>query len=246
MSESCPYPALPPPVHVPLSVIPEHPCPYLPGRRAELRAFVTQSLPTELYHEFMNAAFRRAGELFYQPICRGCRACVPIRVLVADFRPSKSQRRCRRRNADLSCQIGPPTPTDQKFELYRRYLKARHPGPMASDSRAGFEQFLYNSPVQSVELCHRDRRGRLLAVGICDICSRSLSSVYFYFDPAESRRGLGTLGALVEIDLAASLGIEHYYLGYWIAGCRSMEYKSSFRPCQFLHPDGIWRDHPPQ
>jgi arginine-tRNA-protein transferase len=110
------------------------------------------------------------------------------------------------------------------------------------ESTAEFEAFLCESPTDTIELSYRDRSGLLLAVGILDVCSRSLSSVYFYFDPSQPRRGLGTFGALMEIQLARSRGILHYYLGYWIDGCRGMSYKNSFRPYQILSADGIWRN----
>jgi arginine-tRNA-protein transferase len=80
-----------------------------------------------------------------------------------------------------------------------------------------------------------------LAVGICDVCPSSLSSVYFYFDPSESARSLGTYGALREIEATRRMDIPYYYLGYWIKGCGAMEYKSNFAPNEILHPDGVWR-----
>jgi arginine-tRNA-protein transferase len=83
--------------------------------------------------------------------------------------------------------------------------------------------------------------GKLLAVGICDVSRRALSSVYFYFDPAEYKRSLGTFGALREIAFAHDAGIPYYYLGYFIEPCRSMRYKAEFRPFELLHADGQWR-----
>ena len=65
--------------------------------------------------------------------------------------------------------------------------------------------------------------------------------MYFYFDPAEGRRGLGTGGAVYEIETAAKLGIPYYYLGYWVDGCGAMVYKADFRPAEVLGPDGAWR-----
>jgi arginyl-tRNA--protein-N-Asp/Glu arginylyltransferase len=141
MEGACPWPALPPPRKVPLVVCPEHPCPYLPGRMAMTRAFASSNIPPELYHQFMDAGFRRSGEIVYQPVCRGCRACMPIRVPVATFRASKSQRRSRKRNSDLTVTVGKPMASDEKWELYRRYTLARH-GPKEED-RGAFEQFLY-------------------------------------------------------------------------------------------------------
>ena len=236
------YPAAPPPVKVRLVTVGDQPCSYLPGRVSESRAAWADDIPGALYHRFMDAGFRRSGRLLYQPACRGCRACQSIRVPVANFQPSKSQRRSRRRNADLAVDIGEPLATDEKFDLYRRYLAGRFEREAGEDGgRESFERFLYDSPVQSLEFCYRDPSGALLAVGICDVCAESLSSVYFYYDPAEGRRGLGTFGAVYEIEAAARLGIPYYYLGFWVSGCAAMEYKSGFRPNQVLCPDGVWR-----
>lgn len=224
-------------------VLPAHECSYLPGRRSVSRAFMAGSMPGEVYQRFMDAGFRRSGKLVYQPVCPGCRACVPLRVPVSTFSPSKSQRRCWRRNQDLIVTSGAPTATDEKFDLYGRYATEWH-GKTGGDDDSGwnaFESFLYDSPVDTVEFCYRDATGRLLAIGICDACPSSLSSVYFYHDPAESRRGLGTFGALYEIESARRWGMPHYYLGYWVAGCGAMEYKANFRPCEGLDPDGAWR-----
>src|SRR5438477_12962385 len=108
-------PSMPPPVKIPLTVVPEHECAYLPGRAARTRAFSCKEMPAELYHDFMDAGFRRSGEFFYQPVCRGCRACRAIRLEVSEFRPSKSQRRCRKRNSDLKMTVSLPQTTDETF-----------------------------------------------------------------------------------------------------------------------------------
>ena len=235
------YPAIPPPVSVPVVSLGEHPCPYLPGRASESRALLAEGMPAGVYHRFMDAGFRRSGRLVYQPICRGCRACVPIRVPVNTFTPSKSQRRCRRKNQDLVVSAAQPAATDEKYDLYRRYVAGRH-GRIADDeSRESFEGFLYDSPVDTVEFTYRNGAGRLLGVGLCDVSAESLSTVYFYYEPAESRRGLGTFGALYEIEAAARLGLPYYYLGYWVDGCASMQYKADFRPAEVLGTDGVWR-----
>jgi arginine-tRNA-protein transferase len=239
---ACPYPGHPPPVQVPLTVLGDHECSYLPGKIATSRAILASGLSAELYHQFMDAGFRRSGRLIYQPICRGCRNCLPIRVKVSDFQASKSQRRCWRRNQDLIVSLEDPNPTDEKFELYRRYQKDWH-GKEDGDDREAFESFLYDSPVRSVEFCYRDEACRLLGVGICDVSPMSLSTVYFYHDPREAKRGLGTFGALYEIAKARAMDIPYYYLGFWVAGCAAMDYKDSFGPCEVLEPDGAWHPH---
>jgi leucyl-tRNA---protein transferase len=237
--DSC-SPALDPPVPVAFTTLPPHPCPYLPDRQATLRAFSTRKMPGLVYHDFLNASFRRSGLVIYQPICEGCRACVPLRIPVERFRPSKSQRRCLRRNHDLVVSVEKPSPTDEKFDLYTRYQSHRHSSK--PESRSNFEDFLYHSPLQTLEFTYRDARGDLLAVGICDICPKSLSSVYFYFDPSQSQRGLGTYGILHEIEFALRQKIPHYYLGYWVRESGKMAYKADFKPYELLAPDGCWRE----
>ncbi len=191
----------------------------------------------------MDANFRRSGRVVYQPICGGCRACRQIRVPVATFCPNKSQRRCWRSNGDLIVTRGAPCLTQEKFELYSRYIAAWH-GKQEPETREGLEQFLYSSPVDTSEYEYRDPQGRLIGVGICDFSPRSLSTVYFYHDPQVSKRALGTFAAMYEIEEAQKVGIPYYYLGFWVEGCPSMHYKANFRPSEVLHSDGEWRRGP--
>ena len=221
-----------------------HACSYLPGKLARTRAFWGEGMGGELYQRFMDAGFRRSGKVIYQPVCAGCRACMPIRVPVESFRPSKSQRRCWRRNADLLVTVDRPQATGEKFELYRRYQEQWHRKAEEGDRDRQWESFvsfLYDSPVETVEFVYRDGFGKLLGAGLCDLSLKALSSVYFYFEPAEAGRGLGTYSAMYEIAQARELGVRYYYLGYWVRGCGAMEYKASFRPCEVLWPDGLWR-----
>ncbi len=197
-------------------------------------------LPAEVYRQFMDAGFRRSGRIFYQPVCRGCRRCLQLRVPTDTFVASKSQRRVWRRNQDLNVTQVAPQPTPEKFELYSRYQRDWHDGAMLGDWNE-FCQFLYDSPVPSVELEYRTPDNQLIGVSICDISAEALSSVYFYFDPQMAHRRLGTYSVLYEIDLARRFGISYYYLGYWVEGCPQMEYKAFFRPHEVLEPDGGWR-----
>lgn len=237
---SC-WPACPPPVRIPLTQLGAHPCPYLPEQRASDRAFLADKMPPRLYHALMDRGFRRSGKVIYQPACPGCRACTPVRVRAEAFSPSKSHRRCLRRNADLTVEEGPLRADEEKFDVYARYQSRRHGDPAHLDWH-GFEDFLYDSPVDTREFLYRDPAGRLLAVGIADLCETSLSSVYFYYDPDEMKRGLGTLGVLHEIELCRRRNIPFYYLGFWVRGCAAMSYKVTFRPYQLLGTDGVWRD----
>lgn len=235
------YPAHPAPVPLRLHTSAPHDCSYFPDRACVTRAFWARDIPAELYHRFMDAGFRRSGKVVYQPACAGCRLCVPIRVPVERFAPDKSQRRCWRKNLDLVVALAEPEPTEEKFAVYTRYRERWHESESEHDWDA-FTTFLYDSPVDTLEFTYRDpTTGGLLGVGICDVCDASLSTVYFYFDPAAKARGLGTFSAMFEIEWARQRDIPYYYLGFWIAGCGTMDYKANFRPYELLGTDGVWR-----
>jgi arginine-tRNA-protein transferase len=174
----------------------------------------------------------------YRPVCDACSACRQIRVPVASFAPSRAQRRCLARNADLHVETGPPVLTGEKADLYRRYLAGRHDGQM-DGSPEELERFLYAPCARSIETSYR-LDGRLVAVGIADVEPQALSAVYCYFDPDEPRRGLGVLNVLRLVEEARRRDVPWVYLGYFVAGSRTMAYKSGYRPCEALTPDGRW------
>jgi arginine-tRNA-protein transferase len=138
--------------------------------------------------------------------------------------------------------VAPPMLTDEKVALYRRYVLEWHGERDEEPTADDLERFLYQPCTETREFAYRDAAGRLMAVGICDVGDGAVSSVYFYFDPSAAARGLGTFGALYEIAWAAEREVPYYYLGYWVKGCATMDYKMSYRPAQLLCTDGIWRD----
>lgn len=219
----------------------EHACSYL-DRRLARSVFVDPQLPLDAarYGTLLDLGFRRSGNYVYRPACSACQECRPVRVPVADFAPDRAQRRCRARNADL--RLAPESALDDEhFALYRRYLQARHPaGGMDPDDREAFHGFLSSTWGTAEIIAARDPRGRLLAGGVVDRVPRGLSAVYTWFEPAEERRGLGTFMILAEIERTRALGLPYLYLGYWVAGSPTMDYKRSFRPLEVLGPQG-WR-----
>jgi len=218
-----------------------HPCSYLPGRSARSVVLFPGRLEPGLYHGLMDLNFRRSGRIFYRPVCDACQECRAIRVRAETFRPSRSQRRCRARNRDLSVTAGPPVPSAEKHALYQSYLRIRHDGQM-DRSWEEFCSFLYASPVRTLEVVYR-RGERLMAVGILDEEPEALSTVYCYFDPAETARGLGVFNVLWTIEHARARGIPYVYLGYYVAGSPKMAYKADFGPHELLDDRGRW--HPP-
>ena len=227
-----------------LPVSPGHPCPYLSDRLTRVEGFFIDRMDPEIHAALMDRGFRRSGRLLYRPVCRDCRACRALRVPVDRFQPSRSQRRVWRHNADLRVTVQPPHLTDRRWRLYRDYLDFQHDDTM-SRSRADLARFLYESPVDTVEVCYHWGR-KLVGVSIVDRSRDTLNSIYMYFDPREQRRSLGTYSALWEIEYCRREGVAYYYLGFWVAGSPKMAYKSRFQPCEVLGATHTWVPWHPQ
>lgn len=69
---------------------------------------------------------------------------------------------------------------------------------------------------------------KLIAISVMDIFPHGISSVYFIWDPDYAHLSLGTLSGIREILMCHALGLDHYYLGYYIEDCPKMKYKLQF------------------
>ena len=211
-----------------------HDCSYLEGRRSTT-AFVDPELniDTQLYSKMTSMGFRRSGPYLYAPMCAQCNACVPARVPVASFKESRSQKRCWKKNADITIEQLDVLNIDEHFPLYARYINERHKdGDMYPPFRKQFEDFLGN-PWQSTRFLEFRLAGKLIGCAVVDILNNGVSAIYTYFDPLYSDRGLGNLAVLYEIRMAQQLELDYLYLGYWIADCAKMKYKTNYRPLEF-------------
>jgi len=144
------------------------------------------------------------------------------------------------RNADLAAEVGPPEPTEAKLDVYRRYLEARHDGQM-SGSREEFLSFVHDAASFTREVVFRDAGGRFVGAGIFDETDAAISAVYFYFDPDLASRSPGVYNVLWLVEECVRRGRPWLYLGYFVRGAATMEYKAGYRPHQLLAgADGEW------
>jgi leucyl-tRNA---protein transferase len=141
----------------------------------------------------------------------------------------------------VTVSVGPPAPSEEKRQLYKRYLEERHDGQM-DGSPSEFYGFLYSSTVQTLEVCYR-MEDRLLGVGVVDVEPEAMSAVYFYFEPGLKERSLGVFNVLWLVDECRRRGIPHLYLGYYVGGSPKMSYKALYRPYELLAADGGWTRH---
>lgn len=226
------------------------PCPYLPGRM-ERKVFthLIGQRAGQLNDVLTQGGFRRSQNIAYRPACDGCRACVSVRIVVADFEWTRAFRRVERHNADLVGAMLSHTPTAEQYSLFRRYLDSRHSdGGMADMSVLDYAMMVEDSHVKTrlVEYRRRDAdtaingrsKGELVACVLTDILGDGLSLVYSFFEPDQQHRSLGTLIILDHIARAKAMGLPYVYLGYWVDGSAKMDYKARFLPQERLMPEG--------
>ena len=231
-------------ISIPLYLDNPHECNYLAEHSAQF-AYIHPdfSISNEHYSQLISQGFRRSGDHIYKPYCSTCKKCIPARLAVQDFHPSRQQRRTLKKNTDIEVIIKPAKFEQVHFDLYQKYQLNRHTdGDMANTTEENYINFLSSDWCNTLFVeffCNNELAG----VAVVDLLDNALSAVYTFFDPKFSARSLGVYAVLWEIEHAKSLGLDWLYLGYWIENCQKMSYKINYQPLQGLI-DNQWRSIP--
>jgi arginyl-tRNA--protein-N-Asp/Glu arginylyltransferase len=239
-----------------LSMIPlpprPHPCGYFGDKQADFEHYWAFEMSDDMLSALIDNGYRHFGGYFFRPGPNCCGLCLPTRLPVAQFAPSKSQRRTWRegQKAGIELLINRPRYEPEKFALYRRH-KERFDTSIP-ENEEDFQRTFYSKVPGLWEFEYR-LEGQLVGVGFVTMARGLASSMYFFYGDAGAELSLGTYSALAEIDYCQKYDIPYLHLGYYIAGNRWMRYKGSFRPSEvflqgewrpFRRADGSWAIDP--
>lgn len=214
-----------------------HPCPYLPDESASLTYRVLISISSLDYESMLQRGWRRFGCEFFRPSCAVCTECRSLRVPLATFVPSRSQRRALAGNSDIEVVVDAARVTPDHVQLYNDYhadMHVKKDWPLQSHTlQSYYQSFVIGDWPFAHELRYYER-GKLVGVALADITPHAMSCIYFYHDPAWRSRSPGVFSVMQQIAYARELGLPYVYLGYWVAGSRSMAYKAQYRPHELL------------
>ncbi|TCS42483.1 arginyltransferase [Reinekea marinisedimentorum] len=218
----------------------EHDCSYLPDQQSRT-LFLDPELKysLNLYEELTHSGFRRSGKHLYRPDCQNCHSCIPARIPVADFQMKRRFRRVTNLNKDVSIELQRCTYRDADYELFERYITQRHSdGDMYPPSKDSYGDFLAVDNEFSFQVRY-SVAGRTIGIAVTDHLKTGLSAIYTFFEPEQDQRSLGVFSILKQIELCQQLELPYLYLGYWIPGCKKMNYKTAYQPVELLI-DGRW------
>lgn len=221
-------------------------CPYLDGRmERKLFTALQGENAQELNDTLSKQGFRRSQNVLYRPSCSHCQGCLSARLNVAVFQPSRSQRRCLKRNQSILRRETSPWASEEQYALFRSYLDSRHAsGGMADMDVYEFAAMIEETPIKSRVFEYIDPLDNsLLAVCLTDVLDDGLSLVYSFYQPDRERDSLGTYIILDQIAVARETELPYVYLGYWVKDSEKMGYKSKFSGLE-AYFDRAWRAVP--
>ena len=222
-------------ISIPLWLTTENACSYLDDRQAQSAVVHPDfGMDTPLYSRMIEQGFRRSGDQVYKPYCHNCQACVPTRIPVSAFQANRKQRRCDRRNLHTQVVIKTAEFNERHFDLYRRYQIARHDKAQISDIKREDYLHFFGSTWCETWFVEFLIQGQLAAIAVVDVLDHALSAVYTFFDPAFNDYSPGVYAVLWQIEAARQRRLDYVYLGFWVADCRKMSYKTQYQPLEGL------------
>lgn len=215
----------------------EEECAYLDNTKQTTQYKIIDNCSTDNCEALIEHGWRRFGNMFFRPICADCHACESLKIDVKNYEFSKSERRIQRKNTHTKMIIQEPTLTQEHldlFEKYHNYMKHKRGWKHERTTpRHYYMSFVHGHGDFGYEVLYYIE-DKLVGVDLIDILPNGISSIYFYYDPDFTPFSLGTYSMLQQIRIAKENQLDWIYMGYYVEGCQSLEYKSRYRPYYVL------------
>jgi len=166
------------------------------------------------------------------------RHVIPLRVHLAEFQLSKSQKRILSKNRDLKILVRDAFLDQNKIDIFNR-----HKQRFTENVPEHLSNFLGENPATvpcvTKEIC-TFKGERLVGVSFWDIGRVSTSSIYAMFEPDESKRSLGIYLILLSILFSIEKDKKFYYPGYAYTESSFYDYKKNFFGLYYYNWQGAW------
>ena len=146
------------------------PCPYLTGREKQYKFFYAIDLDYRQVDSLLEHGWRKFGPCFFRPSCPDCQLCIPLRVDVNQFSPSRSQKRTLKKGTDLRVEWGKLHYNERIFEIYRLHSLRRFDDVVKHDDFIN-AFYIPACPTLQINIFTDDRQ---IGVGWLDLGERSL------------------------------------------------------------------------
>ncbi|MEA2111676.1 MAG: arginyltransferase [Campylobacterota bacterium] len=181
--------------------------------------------------------WRRFGNMFFRPICQECNSCESIKIDVANYKFSKSQRRVLKKAQHFQSKLQEPSMSKEHLALFLKYHHhmehKREWENHGVSANSYYSSFVHGYGDFGYEILYYDD-DKLIGVDLVDILPDGISSIYFYYDPDYEPFSLGTYTILKQIELAKEKNLAWIYLGYYVQECQSLNYKNRYKPYHTL------------
>ena len=212
-------------------------CSYFDDEISDIRYRYMYSCSTEQYQAMLERGWRRFGKMHFVPECTGCTKCISMRIDVANYKFSKSEKRVINKNKDTKLYIRPPSMTLEHLNLYDKYhayMNGKKDWPYSPiEPNDYLKSYVEGKEEYSKEFLYM-RDNKLIGVALVDILPQSISAIYCYYDHSYENLSIGKFSILAQIKIAKEMNIPYIYLGYWIKDHQSMGYKINYEPFEIL------------
>jgi leucyl-tRNA---protein transferase len=164
---------------------------------------------------------------------------LPLRVDLARFALTRSQKRILAKNRDTRTVIRPAIVDATRENLFLKHI-ARLKENIPSSLFDFMSPVPASVPCPNLELCIYLNE-TLVGVTYLDIGQTATSAVYAMFDPAQAKRSLGILMMLQSIQLSRDRGYRYYYPGYAYREPFAYDYKKRLTGLEYLDWTAGWK-----